>query len=51
MNKKIYDPFKKMNKKQLSQMASIDADSRNLKDKKENGAGNFLHIHSDKKAS
>ena len=50
MNKKIYDPFEKMNKKQLSRMAAIDADSRNLKEKEKKGAGNFLHLQ-DKKVS
>ena len=50
MNKKIYDPFEKMTKKQLSKMVDIDADSRNLEDKK--SAGNFLHIQTtNKKAS
>lgn len=50
MNKKIYDPFEKMNKKQLSQMVEVDAQSRNLKDKVKS-AGNFLHIQPAKKVS
>jgi len=31
MSKKIYDPFDKMNKKQLEEMGELDSFSRNLK--------------------
>ena len=48
MNKKIYDPFEKMNKKQLSKMLEVDVKSRNLKDKVKS-VGNFLHIQPTKK--
>jgi hypothetical protein len=54
MNRKIYDPFKKMSDKQLDKMIEIDLESRNLKEKTTkpaNGAGNFLHLSKTKAAT
>ena len=50
MNKKVYDPFTKMNKKQLAGMGEVEPFSRNLKKKEKKSAGNFLHLPT-KKAS
>jgi len=50
---KLHDklnPFKKMTKKQINRMLEVDVESRNL-EKKESGAGNFLHLQIDKKVS
>jgi len=52
MTKKVFNPFKKMTEKQKKQMIEVDVKSRNLIDKVDKKViGNFLHLHTNKKAS